>query len=83
MIVKFLIPTPEIMGEGDKADKVNDDRYIITDIALSASTLNKTGVLNIECVKESYAKKIEDARPIQEGTPPVEDEAPTFKNSRG
>ena len=83
MIIQLSIPTPEIMGEGDKTDSVNDDRYLITDIALSASTLDKQGVLNIECVKESYAKKIETARPLEVGTPPEEDEEKTFKNSRG
>jgi len=70
MIIKLLIPTPEIMGEGDKYDKVNDDRYLITDIKLSASPVEKAGMLHIECVKESYAKKVEDAKPLDEGTGP-------------
>jgi hypothetical protein len=70
MIIKLQIPTPEIMGEGDKYDKVNDDRYLITDIKLSGSPVEKAGMLHIECVKESYAMKVEDAKPLDEGTGP-------------
>ena len=30
MIINLAIPTPEVPGEGDKADKVDDGRYLIT-----------------------------------------------------
>ena len=43
MIIKFVMTTPETMGEGDKADKVNDDRYLITDLAVEGDTVSKTG----------------------------------------
>ena len=58
------------MGEGDKADKVNDDRYLITDLALNGDPQAKTGLLQLECVKESYAKQIESARPLDEAPAP-------------
>ena len=66
MIIKFVMTTPETMGEGDKADKVNDDRYLITDLAVEGSTVSKTGTCTLECVKESYAQKIETAKPLEE-----------------
>ena len=66
MIIKFVMTTPETMGEGDKSDKVNDDRYLITDLALDGDLSAKTGTLTMECVKESYAEKIEDAKPLEE-----------------
>jgi len=66
MIIKFQITTPETMGEGDKADKVNDDRYLITDLALDGNCSSKTGYCILECVKESYAEKIETAKPLEE-----------------
>jgi len=66
MIIKFVMTTPETMGEGDKSDKVNDDRYLITDLALDGDLSSKTGTLTMECVKESYAEKIEDAKPLEE-----------------
>ena len=66
MIIKFVMTTPETMGEGDKADKVNDDRYLITDLAVEGDTVSKTGTCTLECVKESYAQKIETAKPLDE-----------------
>ena len=72
MIIKLKIPTPEVPGEGDKSDKVNDDRYLITDLAVNGDTQAKTGLLQLECVKESYAKKIEDARPLDDVPGPEE-----------
>ena len=66
MIIKFVMTTPETMGEGDKADKVNDDRYLITDLAVEGDTVSKTGTCFLECVKESYAQKIETAKPLDE-----------------
>ena len=66
MIIKFVMTTPETMGEGDKADKVNDDRYLITDLAVEGDTVSKTGTCILECVKESYAQKIDTAKPLDE-----------------
>ena len=39
-------------------DKINDNRYLITDLAIHADPLGGEGVLDLECVKESYAKDI-------------------------
>ena len=58
-IVKLNIPEPEILDEGaDTEDKINDNRYLITDLAIHADPLGGEGVLDLECVKESYAKDI-------------------------
>ena len=70
MIVKLNITSPEVMGTGDIEDEVNDNRYLITDLSISGSPQTKQGVCFIECVKESYAKKIETARPLDKSTPP-------------
>jgi len=83
MVIKFGIPTPEAMGEGTKYDKANDDRYLITDLSLSASPSSKQGILTLECVKESFAEKIETLTPIEEAPPAVEEPKGTFHNSRG
>jgi len=83
MIIKFGIPTPEAMGEGTKYDKANDDRYLITDLSLSASPASKQGILTLECVKESYAEKIETLTPIEEAPPAVQEPKGSFHNSRG
>ena len=72
MIIKLQIPTPEVPGEGDKSDKVNDDRYLITDLAVNGDPQAKTGLLQLECVKESYAKKMEDAKPLDDAPGPEE-----------
>ena len=72
MIIKFVMTTPETMGEGDKADKVNDDRYLITDLSIDGNPASKTGIINLECVKESYAKKIQDYTPLDNVAPPRE-----------
>ena len=37
--------TPETMGVGDKADKVNDDRYLITDLAVEVQSRKQEHVL--------------------------------------
>jgi len=72
MIINLAIPTPEVPGEGDKADKVDDGRYLITDIQMDGNLQTKSGVLNIECVKESYSQKIETAKPLEDAPPPEE-----------
>ena len=83
MIIKFGIATPEVMGEGTKYDKANDDRYLITDMSLSASPSSKQGVLTLECVKQSYAEKLEELTPLEEAPPAEQEESATFFNSRG
>ena len=39
---------------------VNDNRYLITDLALHANPVSRKGSLIMECVKESFAKKLSD-----------------------
>ena len=45
----------------DLKDELNDQRYLITDIAVKGNPQMKRGVMDIECVKESFAMKISDA----------------------
>ena len=66
-----------------KYDKANDDRYLITDMSLSASPSSKQGVLTLECVKQSYAEKLEELTPLEEAPPAEQEESATFFNSRG
>ena len=49
---------------------MNDNRYLITDICVNGVPADKVGKLFIECVKESYAKKIQDYTPLDNVAPP-------------
>jgi hypothetical protein len=66
-VIKLLIPQPE-SGVG-KTDEVNDNRYLITDLSLILDIAGKEGEMNLECVKESFAKEITEAKPLQEVEP--------------
>jgi len=58
-IVQLHIPEPEIQDDtAQTKDRINDNRYLIVDICLSANIQKGTGSLQLECVKESYAKQI-------------------------
>ena len=63
-IIQLNIPEPERAnpsGESNK-DKINDDKYLIVDLALTVNLQQAvggySGEMQIECVKESYAAKI-------------------------
>ena len=45
-------------------------RYLITDLSIDGNPASKTGIINLECVKESYAQKIESAKPLDDVPPP-------------
>ena len=72
MIIKLDISSPEVAGDGEIEDKVNDNRYLITDLSISCDPTDKTGVCYLECVKESYASKIENFKPLEQA-PSAED----------
>lgn len=63
-IVQLRLPVPELQKEKIIVDEVNDDRYLITSLNVMGSTQTRSGEIHFECVKESYAKRIADARPL-------------------
>jgi hypothetical protein len=70
-IIQLDIPPPQSSTGGvDISDKMNDNRYLITDICIHAVPSDKVGKLYVECVKESYAKKISDHTPLDNTAAP-------------
>ena len=82
-IVELIIPESEVSDDQSiTKDKINDNRYLIADMSLSANIQVGEGILTLECLKESYAQKIERSllnRMIDTSTPPenVDLEEPT------
>lgn len=68
-VIQLDIPQPE---PTNKEDKLNDGRYLITDLSIIMSVPNKQGEMHLECVKESFANKIADVKPLQEVEPAEE-----------
>lgn len=68
-VIQLEIPQPE---PTNKEDKLNDGRYLITDLSISMSIPSKEGEMYLECVKESFAAKIADVKPLQEVEPAEE-----------
>ena len=54
------------------ADKLNDDRYLITDLKLVGNPSQLGGTLTMECVKESYMDKVENVTPLDNTARPRE-----------
>jgi len=72
-IIKLDIPPPQSSTGGvDISDKMNDNRYLITDICINGIPADKVGKCFVECVKESYAKKIADYTPLDNTAAPRE-----------
>jgi|TARA_B100001094_G_scaffold325199_1_gene379146 hypothetical protein len=67
-VIKLDIPQPE-SGSG-REDELNDNRYLITDLSVILNVPDKEGELNLECVKESYAKDIAKAKPLEDAEGP-------------
>ena len=58
-VIQLAIPEPEILDEGSvNKDRINDSRYLLTDMMIQANPISKLGFCNLELVKESYAKDI-------------------------
>lgn len=75
-MIKLILPPAESSGNKQIVDNLNDHRYLITDIMLEASPGEGVGVLNLECVKESFADRVKDIRPLAEvtsGSPHMDD----------
>ena len=49
---------------------MNDNRYLVTDVCVHAVPADKVGKLYLECVKESFAKKIADYTPLDNTAAP-------------
>jgi len=71
-IIQLSLPSAEPTSEQDTADKLNDDRYLITDLKLVGSPSQLGGTLTMECVKESYMDKIENVTPLDNTARPRE-----------
>ena len=72
MYKRQSLPSAEPTSEEDTADKVNDDRYLVTDMKLVGDPTQLTGICTMECVKESYMTKIADANPLDNTATPRE-----------
>lgn len=58
-IVDLVIPEPELQDDrAETKDKINDNRYLVVDLCLSANLQKGEGSLQLECVKESYAQEV-------------------------
>ena len=56
----MVIPEAEVQDDTSSTkDKINDNRYLVADMSLSANIQAGEGILTLECLKESYAQKIE------------------------
>jgi hypothetical protein len=71
-IVQLSLPSAEPTSEQDTSDKLNDDRYLITDLKLVGDPTQLSGKMTMECVKESYMQKIETATPLDNTATPRE-----------
>lgn len=68
-VVQLEIPQPE---PTNKEDRLNDGRYLITDLSIVMSVTSQEGEMHLECVKESFAAKVADVKPLQEVDPAEE-----------
>ena len=58
-IIQLHIPEPELQeGEQSNKDQINDNRYLVVDMCLTAVLLQSEGSLQLTCIKESFAKDI-------------------------
>ena len=71
-IVQISLPAAEPTSEQDTSDKLNDDRYLITDLKITGDPTELTGTMTMECVKESYMQKVETATPLDNTATPRE-----------
>lgn len=63
-VIVLNLPSPESQHDNsDTSDQLNDDRYLIIDQCIDINPLTKRGLSYLECVKESYAKKVAEYKP--------------------
>ena len=67
MVIKLNLPPAEPSSQQKQGakDELNDQRYLITHICFNGSPLTNQGVLYVEGVAESYARRIEDVKPLE------------------
>jgi len=63
-IIQLQLPAAQPASKGDVSDKLNDDRYLITDISINGSPVLGIGEMTLECTKESLAKKVSSVEPL-------------------
>jgi len=63
-VIKLKIPGAETL-DGNVSSNLNDDRYLITDMSLNFEPAAASGIMHLECVKESYTMEIADAPGIE------------------
>ena|SRR5210317_356539 len=65
-IITLDIPEPEVKKPDNKIkNELNDNRYLITDLCFEGYPFKKSGVIHVECVKESFAKDIASYKPLE------------------
>lgn len=69
MVIQLDLPPAE-SNTGDATDKINDNRYLITDLSISANPLEYDGLCHLKCIKESFAKKISEQSPLDSSQDP-------------
>ena len=61
-----VINLASALSQQGKKNELDDQRYLITHICFNGSPLTNQGVLYIEGVAESYARRIEDVKPLED-----------------
>jgi hypothetical protein len=68
-VIDLNIPEPELYDDSSSPkDKINDHRYLIINLCVNANPIQRSGTLDLECVKESYAKDISKATPLADAS---------------
>lgn len=59
-VIQLAIPGAETL-DGNVSNNLNDDRYLITDLSVNFEPASASGIMHLECVKESYTMNVMDA----------------------
>lgn len=63
-LIQLQLPAAQPPSKGDVSDKLNDDKYLITDMAIHGSPRLGIGEMTLECSKESFNDKIANVEPL-------------------
>ena len=63
-LIQLQLPAAQPSSKGDVSDKLNDDRYLITDMSINGSPNLGIGEMVLECSKESFNNKIASIEPL-------------------
>ena len=78
-VIELAIPDPELMDEDSNTkDRINDNRYLLTDMMILGEPGKKLGHCNLELVKESFAKDIsrEEVEQMNKGGSKTDEDKP-------